>query len=376
MEIERTYKEGNINNQRFSLGIGATANCNLNCEHCYSRPLRGESMSLEEFLNIINNKNISSINYGTGENILNPEFPQMVDVVNERGIKQSLTSNGYSILQLSDKQVKKFNDVDISLDFPDPKKQNTFRHGASWNFVNEAIKKCKRLGVEFSITTALMNVNYKGIPSLLERASQEECNLRTNIFKPVPQAGIWKYALDYEQFWEAMNLLFSNGDLISCSEPIINAMLNIPPIVPQSPCGLKSLRIHPNGQVMPCVYWINSEKPIELPDGKTIPKEYWTKGDIYIKDLEDSFKPAFENEAFKRIRTIPDYCKENCDKVGVCGGGCASRRYLNGKLNEPDMYCPIYHKKDIPNIKISKCKEAKDLVHSSYLCTLIFAGKK
>jgi len=131
-------------------------------------------------------------------------------------------------------------------------------------------------------------------------------------------------------------------------------MLNIPPVVSKSPCGRKSLRIHPNGQVVPCVYW--------------------TESDVHINDIAESFEPAFESESFRRIAVIPAYCK-NCDKVDVCGGGCASRRYLNERLELPDDYCPIYHERDIPEIKVTKSGSTKDLVHSSYLCTLIFEGK-
>lgn len=339
-----------------SIGLGATANCNLNCGHCYSTHLRGESLTLNDMMKIIRDKKVSSINFGTGENILNPDFPEMIDVCHERGIKMALTSNGYSVMVLPAEQLKKFNDIDISLDFASKTEQNVFRKGESWNFVDEAMKKCQRLGVEFSITTALMNVNYKEVPKLLARASKENCNLRVNIFKPVPKAGIFKYQLNYDEFWEGMRLLFTHGKLISCSEPIVNAMLNIPPIIPKSPCGRKSLRIHPTGEVMPCVYWTDSN--------------------VHINDIEKSFKPAFESESFKKIGVIPEFCKENCDKVDICGGGCASRRYLNGRLELPDAYCPIYNKREIPKIKVTKSESAKDLVHSSYLCTLIFEGKK
>ncbi len=347
---------GNFNSKPMSLGIGATANCNLNCGHCYSRPLRGSSLTLEQIMGIVEggNKKVHSVNFGTGENILNPEFQTIVDWCYDRGMKMSVTSNGYTINQLSDETMKKFNDVDVSLDFPDENEQNTFRKGKSWSFVDQAIKKCQRLDIEFSITTALMNINYKQVPSLLKKAAREGSNLRINIFKPVPKAGVYKYQLTFEEFWEGMQLLFSNGNLITCSEPIVNAMLGIPPIVPQSPCGLESLRIHPNGEVMPCVYWDQS--------------------DLHIEDLSESFAPAFKSESFQKIRTIPQYCLDNCDKVEVCGGGCASRRYLNDGLELPDAYCPIYNKKEIPDIKVTVSESQKDLVHSSYLCTLIFEG--
>lgn len=338
--------------QPISIGIGTTGNCNLNCRHCYSKPLRGNTLTYDEVITLIEGKPISSINYGTGENILNPDFISIVDYCHDRGIKQSYTSNGFGVIAMPDETVRKFNDIDISLEFVDKSVQNDFRHGDSWNFVEKAIEKCRRLGVEFSIATALMNINYQQIPLLLEKVKTENCNLRLNIFKPVPKAGIRQFTLTYDEFWTSMSLLFGYGMLISCSEPIVNAMLNIPPVVPKSPCGKSSIRVHPTGQVVPCVYWQDS--------------------DVHINDLRESFAPAFQSKSFAEIDIIPDFCMKNCDKVDVCGGGCASRRELNGSINDPDMYCPIYHKREIPDIKVEWAEGEKDLVHSSYLCTLIF----
>src|SRR3989344_397976 len=97
---EQIKMEGENMEKGISLGIGATANCNLNCGHCYSRPLRGHSLSLDEMMDLVDGKRISSINFGTGENILNPDFPKMIDNLHERCIKLSVTSNGYTIIVL------------------------------------------------------------------------------------------------------------------------------------------------------------------------------------------------------------------------------------------------------------------------------------
>lgn len=83
----------------------------------------------------------------------------MIDKCYEMGIKMSLTSNGYSIISLSDEQLTKFNDLDISLEFIGRSKQNSFRNGESQELVDQAIRKSKRLGIEFSITAVLMNIN-------------------------------------------------------------------------------------------------------------------------------------------------------------------------------------------------------------------------
>lgn len=344
----------NSSQEYASIGLGITGNCNLNCKHCYSRPLRKKSLTLQQTMGIIENKKIHSINFGTGESILHPDFNEIIDRFYKKNVKLSLTSNGLSIKMLSDEQLAKFNDLDISLDFSAKSRQNSFRDGESYNLVMEAIKKCQRVGVEFSLTATIMNINYKEIPKLLKRAAHEECNLRVNIFKPVPQARIYQYQLNFEEFWESIRLLFTFGNLLSCSEPIVNAMLDIPPVVSKYPCGRNSLRIHPDGKVVPCVYWTDS--------------------DITIESLGESFELAFQSESFRRIGVIPEFCK-TCEKVDVCGGGCAGRRHLNGRIDKPDDYCPIYHEKDIPEIKVIPCKKEKDLIHSSYLCTLIFEGK-
>jgi len=339
-----------------SVGIGTTGNCNLNCPHCYSEPLRASTLTLKDVTSLLDNKKISSINFGTGENILNPDFPGIINYCHARGIKMSLTSNGYSVVALSDEDLLKFNDIDISLEFTDKKRQDDFRHGNSWDFAEQSLKKCRRLGIEFSIATAVMNVNYREIPSLLEKAGRAGCNLRLNIFKSVPKSANSVFALSYDEFWEAVRLMFAHGSLISCSEPIVNAILDIPPVVPRSPCGKSSIRVHPTGGVVPCVYWPES--------------------DVYIRDLQESFAPAFRSRAFKESLIVPEFCTEKCDKADVCGGGCASRRYLTSGIGKPDQYCPIYNRKPVPKIKVSASKTPKDLVHSSYLCTLIFAGNR
>ena len=108
-------RASNVIQEGLSIGMGVTANCNLNCKHCYSRPLRGQNLTLDQVLKVAGAKNINSVNFGTGESSCHPEFAEMVDRCHEMGIKMSLTSNGYSIMRLLDEELGNVNDLDISL---------------------------------------------------------------------------------------------------------------------------------------------------------------------------------------------------------------------------------------------------------------------
>lgn len=360
MKISDVKKKAECNapEDGFSLGIGATGRCNFNCKHCYSKRFRNVDLNMDDLRLIIEGKKVKSVNFGTGENILNPQFLEMVDYLYKKGIKMSITSNGYSLIKMSEADLRKFNDVDISLDFPDQKSHDNFRSGNASTLVSMAMEKCRKNNVEFSMATAVMNVNYKQLPELLKIAGREGCNLRTNIFKPV--GNITEFELSYDEFWDAIKLLFENGRLISCSEPIVNAMLGIPTIE-GSPCGKTSLRIHPDRNIAPCVYWDTT--------------------DLSIDQIKDSFEAKEKSNEFKIIRTIPEFCK-SCKNMSVCHGGCAARRLLTNGLHNPDKYCPIFNGKEeefrekFRGININWSESTKDLVHASYLCTLIFEGKK
>ena len=131
--------------------------------------------------------------------------------------------------------------------------------------------------------------------------------------------------------------------LISCSEPVVCAVLGIQNFRESCGCGKKSMRITTSGKVLPCVYWNESRFDI-----KTLDK--------------------LNEHSFDYMRVIPEKCK-SCKYVRSCCGGCEARRVYNN-LYEPDEYCPFVRgeKLCIPYTM----SDSKDLVHSSYLCTMIF----
>jgi len=335
---------------QYSIGMGITNECNYSCKHCYSRPKDGKfsRLSFDMIKRLCKSLDVYSINFGTGESILHPDFKKIIKFLHDNKIKISLTTNGLSVSKLSDGELKFFNDIDFSLDFPMNNVHDLFRGKGAFESVMAGIDRCKALGVECSIVVAVMKTNYRYIPELLLIAAEKGVNLRVNIYKPKNEKSL---KLSYREFWTAIKLLFDNSKIISCSEPIVNALIKHKVCGGGSPCGKKSLRVRPDGGIVPCVYW----------------DEY----DLTLEDLKKRDSSLRKSRMFDKARTVPEECRD-CELFEYCKGGCSARRLYNN-INKKDEYCFISRKKPELNVEWAK---KKDLVHSSYLCTIIVEPKK
>lgn len=337
---------------QFSLGIGITNKCNYNCSHCYSREDVSYDLPFDAVRKICDNLNIKAINLGTGESCLHVDYHKIIRFIHERGIKMGLTSNGYSVEQSSDEELKMFNDIDFSLDFPDSEAHDDFRGiGATAQILN-GIERCKKLGVECSFACAMLKENYMMMDEMAKKAQELGLNLRVNIYKPVFTR---KHSLTYDEFWEGIRRLFYESNIVSCSEPIVNVLIGNKTMDGGSPCGKKSLRIQPNGGIVPCVYYKESLTNID----ELIEKKMNASKENFLEYLDTI---THEKEI------IPVEC-EDCDSVDVCKGGCIARRKYND-LSKPDEYCFKLNGRTPPQIDY-RWGDSKDLVHSSYLCTII-----
>jgi AdoMet-dependent heme synthase len=356
----------NITLQSVGWGFGR---CNMNCKHCYgasssSAPEHG----FEELKNVADKicPLISSINYGTGEFVFNPNSLELLRYINELypRVKQAITSNGSTIIMMDPNNLKRFfHDVDISIDYPDPERHNEFRrHPLAWSWVERSLALCRELKIERSIVTCITSqTSDDDIKEFLELAHKFEASWRTNWFRKTGR-GKSKLEISATRFWEVVKLLAKlKVEFESMSDPLLASILGRTDKNPTNgcSCGKLSCRIQTDLSVTPCVYLKGNR---------------WSGGSIGSESLET----IYGSDTFKSIRNrFPEYCKD-CKFGETCRGGCASRAFLHsGGLDKPDNYCPYLSglKVDelIEEILETKLKiiQGTEKVHDGYLCTMI-----
>jgi len=326
----------------FALGVGFTNDCNLSCGHCY-RPAGVDRLKAGDVLRAVEAVPTRAVNFGTGENGLHPEFPELVARLVERGIRVTMTTNGHSAAVLPDELLTRFCDVEFSIDFSTREGHDRAREPGNWALIEAQMERCARLGVSTAITAVLMRPNARELPALAALAAARGAALRVNVYQAVNDPEL---APTYEEFWGAWRDLLEVAEVATCGEPILRAVLGLP--ASRAGCGSQTIRISPRGKILPCVY---------LPGSA-----------LGIEELEELGAEVVDHPSFRALRQVPTAC-ERCPHVEDCRGGCASRRLLRGGLDRPDEYCPFVRGETL-GIAARLSKEG-DMPKASSACTTI-----
>jgi radical SAM protein with 4Fe4S-binding SPASM domain len=322
-----------------SLGLGLTNECNLSCAFCYRDPTRADRLSLDQVKAVMERLPVGSVNLGTGENGMHPDFKAILDYLRTQRVKLTITSNGHSVAVLEDEELRAFHDIEFSLDYPTQAEQDAQRGEGNWALVQQQAARCVRLGVPVTIIAVMMKPNYLRLADVARVAKRFNAPLRVNVYQAV-RSDI--YALTYEEYWEGFRRLFAETDVIAIGEPLVRAMAGLPPL--RGGCGVSTVRVTPRATTQPCVYWPGA-------------------GEL-LADLISAGSDIMNSEPFEQARTLPQAC-EPCEFRDSCHGGCAGRRRLQGALLQPDFYCPIIRgerptleirvaaKRDLPKLKSS-----------------------
>lgn len=353
--------------KKWNVGWGFTKLCNFTCAHCYnSSGVRSpEELNLEQAKAVVDKlaeNNVETINYGTGECGLAAEFWELIQYVHSKGIIQGLTTNGSSVNPHTIQWIKeRMNDVDVSIDYPNFEEHNKFRkHPNAWKWAVNALDLLKASDVPFSIVTCLhaKNTDKDTIADFLTLSKKYGCEWRINWFRPTGRGkDNEELKLDPKDVFKVFSFIVQNADIKALPDPYFAALLGLNQ-QKGCPCGKRSFRITPNGAVVPCVYFTGEIKNCTIQD--------------------NSFQTVVRSAPFEDInnRKIP-FCA-SCEYRKTCGGGCASRAYLeNGSLDAPDAFCfkkAGLRENPFKNLAYDCVKEAPK-VHDNYLCTAIFKAR-
>ena len=331
----------------FALGLGLTNECNLACAFCYRDPARSDRLSMDQVKAALESLPIGSVNLGTGENGMHPEFKAILAYLQTKPVKLTITSNGHSVAVLEDDELRAFHDIEFSLDYPTQADQDAQRGPGNWELIHQQAERCMRLGVPVTVVAVMMKSNYLRLADVARVAKQFDAPLRMNVYQAV-RSDI--YSLTYEEYWEGFRRLFSETDVIAIGEPLVRAMAGLPPL--RAGCGVSTVRVTPRGTTQPCVYWPGVGEP--------------------LSDLISAGAEILSSTPFEQARTLPEACAP-CEFRDSCHGGCAGRRRLQNALREPDFYCPIIRGQQ-PTLPIRMAAN-RDLPKLSSSCTTVVIAR-
>jgi radical SAM protein with 4Fe4S-binding SPASM domain len=336
-----------VTERRFALGLGLTNECNLACSFCYRDPTRLDRLSLEQVRAVMTSLPVRSVNLGTGENGMHPDFAALVNYLRSEPIKLTITSNGYSIDALDDADVSAFHDIEFSLDYPTEAEQDRQRGPGNWRLIHTQAARCRDLGVSVTFIAVMMRSNFDRLAEIAEIVKAYDAPLRINVYQSVRSDA---FALTYDEYWQGFEALFARTDAIAIGEPLVRAMAGLPPR--RGGCGVATVRVTPRATVQPCVYWPGGGAPLDL--------------------LLELGAGISSTDAFAAARGVPSACA-SCSYVDSCGGGCAGRRRLLNALDEPDPYCPIVHG-DGRKLKVQMAS-SRELPKLESACTTIVTAR-
>ncbi len=298
-----------------ALGLGLTNECNLTCAFCYRDPTRTDRLSLDQVKAVMERLPVRSVNLGTGENSMHPDFKAMLAYLQTKPVKLTITSNGHSVAVLEDNDLQAFHDIEFSLDYPTQAEQDAQRGQGNWALIQQQAERCRKLDIPVTIIAVMMKSNYLRLADVARVAKHFDAPLRVNVYQAVRSD---VYALSYEEYWDGFRRLFEETDVIAIGEPLVRAMAGLPPL--RAGCGVSTVRVTPRATTQPCVYWPGSGEP--------------------LSDLLSAGASILSSTPFEQARTLPEACNP-CEFRESCHGGCAGRRRLQGALLQPDCYCPI-----------------------------------
>src|SRR5258705_13703311 len=206
MRMGTQAKEAKEETRQFALGLALTNECNLACSFCYRDPDRVDRLTVDQICAVMERLPVRSVNLGTGENGMHPDFQRILTFLKSQPVKLTITSNGHSIAILDDENVCAFHDIEFSLDYPSEDEQDAQRGVGNWALIHEQAARCRRLGVPVTIVAVMMKANYSRLAEVARAAKHFDAPLRVNLYQSVRTH---PFPLPYAQYCQTFPPLFA-----------------------------------------------------------------------------------------------------------------------------------------------------------------------
>lgn len=310
-----------------------TYSCNLSCVHCLSDsgPKRNGELTTQQCRQVIDEmaKNrVFQFSIGGGEPFSRPDFLDLMEYANEKGIVTCISTNGTLI---NDEVAKRLDRnlvyIQVSLDGATPESNDAIRGSGSFHRAVHALECLAKREIEVSINTVLTRLSFSGLDDLASLARSLGAKFRVSRFRPSGRGKkSWRdLNVSKSQMLEFSNWL-SDHKNVSTGDSFFSVTQEDRKSLGLNMCGACKMTccVSPKGEIYPCAFLQENE---------------FLAGRL----PEEAFAPIWKNSpVFESFRELEIKSCESCDRFDMCHGGCPAIAYHTQKrLGIPDPGCLV-----------------------------------
>ncbi len=330
-----------MSNRYVEMGLAAPVNvtwevtysCNLSCIHCLSDsgPKNSNELDTDDCKKVIDEmarNHVFQFSIGGGEPFSRPDFLQLVEYANSKGMVTCISTNGTLI---NDEIAKRLADelvyIQVSLDGATPESNDSIRGKGSFSRAVHALECLSKRGIEVSINTVLTKLSFSGLDDLATLAASMGAKFRVSRFRPSGRGKkSWgQLNVSGKQMVEFSHWLSSHRN-VSTGDSFFSVTQEDRKSLGLNMCGACKMTccVSPTGDIYPCAFL--QEKDF-----------------LAGKLPEQSFAPIWKGSPiFESFRELEIKSCESCDRFEMCHGGCPAIAYhTQKKLGIPDPGCLV-----------------------------------
>lgn len=311
------------------LDLHVTNRCNLLCKHCIyeanDRVMDDIDIGfIEKILPDIKQMEVKEVHLTGGEPLVNPHIFDVIELLKKRGFIVRLQTNG-SLMTTSTIDVLKKLQIDsvmISVDGLEDTHNFLRSNASSFEAAINAITLCSEAGIYTRANTVLHKKNIVDVIELIVLLNKLGVNQHSFFYLSPGGRGIAlkDIMLSLQEWKEVVNVINQTAIKNGCLEKIKVQNLLVDADKDFNECRINAkdnCLILSNGDVYPCVFFINSEYCL----GNIFETEL-----LYIWNDDVLWK--------KYNQAVHQYCNNNCM------GGCMGMTYLlKGEIHGCDPRC-------------------------------------